>query len=209
MTSPLQRYENDLQREEFVEDSAQRRAVEKLDLLYHALVEAERIEGQRTALQRAWRAWRGLRPEPIRGLYLWGGVGRGKTYLVDTFHDCLPFRRKMRIHFHRFMQRVHAELTELEGQSDPLKIIATRLAREARVLCFDEFFVADITDAMILGTLMEALFERGVTLVATSNIIPDQLYRDGLQRQRFLPAIDLVNRHTEVINVDAGDFVFG
>lgn len=202
--SPLQRYAQDLQREGFQEDPAQRAAVEKLDALYHQLVAAEAVLERRTSLQRAWNRWRGERPALIRGLYLWGGVGRGKTYLVDNFHDCLPFRRKLRIHFHRFMQRVHAELTELEGEPNPLEIIADRLAGEARVLCFDEFFVSDITDAMILGGLMQALFARGVTLVATSNIVPDELYKDGLQRQRFLPAIDLVKRHTEVINVDAG-----
>ncbi len=204
MTSPLERYEQDLTREDFVEDPAQRQAVEKLDALYRELVAAERDERRVSGLQRAWRRWRGHTPEPVRGLYLWGGVGRGKTYLVDTFHDCLPFSRKLRIHFHRFMQRVHARLTELEGEVNPLEMVADGLAEEAMVLCFDEFFVSDITDAMILGGLMEALFERGVTLVATSNIVPDELYKDGLQRQRFLPAIELVKRHTEVLNVDAG-----
>jgi cell division protein ZapE len=200
----MERYERDLEREDFQEDSAQRLAVGKLDALYGELVAAEREERGRSALARAWRRWRGVDPEPVRGLYLWGGVGRGKTYLVDNFHDCLPFERKLRIHFHRFMQRIHAELTRLEGETDPLETIAGDLAAEARVICFDEFFVSDITDAMILGGLMEGLFRRGVTLVATSNIVPDELYKDGLQRQRFLPAIDLVKRFTEVVNVDAG-----
>ncbi len=204
MTSPLERYQQDLTRDDFQEDSAQRAAVEKLDALYHALILAEAEEQALSALARRWRNLRGQHPEPVRGLYLWGGVGRGKTYLVDTFHECLPFERKLRIHFHRFMQRVHGELTRLEGAVNPLDSIADRLAAEARVLCFDEFFVSDITDAMILGGLMEALFARGVTLVATSNIVPDELYKDGLQRQRFLPAIELVKAHTEVINVDAG-----
>ena len=204
MSSPLQRYQKDLQREEFLEDSAQRLAVEKLDALYQALILAESVEANTNFLQHRWRRWRGQRVELIRGLYLWGGVGRGKTYLVDTFYDCLPFQRKMRVHFHRFMQRVHAELRVLEGEVNPLELVADRLATEARVLCFDEFFVSDITDAMILGSLMEYLFERGVTLVATSNIIPDGLYKNGLQRQRFLPAIGLINQFTEVVNVDAG-----
>ena len=204
MTSPLQRYEQDLLREDFQEDAAQRRAVEKLDVLFHALVKAETESQRGPALTRLWRSLRGVSEAPIRGLYLWGGVGRGKTYLVDTFHDCLPFERKLRIHFHRFMQRVHRELTELEGAANPLESIADALAKEARVICFDEFFVSDITDAMILGGLMEALFARGVTLVATSNIVPDELYQDGLQRQRFLPAIAQVKQHTEVLNVDAG-----
>ncbi len=143
-------------------------------------------------------------PKPETGLYLWGGVGRGKTYLMDTFFDCLPFERKLRVHFHRFMQRVHSELTELEGVKNPLETVADRLAEEAIVVCFDEFFVTDIGDAMILGGLMEALFARGVTLVATSNIVPDKLYENGLQRQRFLPAIELVKKYTDVVNVDAG-----
>jgi cell division protein ZapE len=204
MTTPLQRYQADLQRDDFVEDRAQREAVELLDALYHELVAAERAERAVTALGRAWRRWRGVEPVPLRGLYMWGGVGRGKTYLVDAFFDCLPFEQKLRIHFHRFMQRVHAELRQLEGTKNPLQLIADQFAAEARVLCFDEFFVSDITDAMILGGLMEALFQRGVTLVATSNIVPDELYKNGLQRQRFLPVIALLKQHTQVVNVDAG-----
>lgn len=204
MTGPLQRYKQDLLRPDFQEDAAQRMAVEKLDTLYHALVHAEAEAESTPAIAKIWQRVRGARPSPVRGLYLWGGVGRGKTYLVDTFYDCLPFQRKLRIHFHRFMQRVHRELTRLEGEANPLESIADTLAEEARVICFDEFFVSDITDAMILGGLMEALFARGVTLVATSNIVPDELYKDGLQRQRFLPAIALVKQNTEVLNVDAG-----
>jgi cell division protein ZapE len=205
MSTPLERYQTDLQRDGFVEDSAQREAVLALDELHRALTLAEREWRARTPLLVWWQRLRGKpAPAPVKGLYLWGGVGRGKTWLVDMFHDCLPFERKLRVHFHRFMQRVHAELTELEGTTDPLLAIADKLAVEVRVICFDEFFVSDITDAMILGGLMEALFERGVSLVATSNIVPDDLYRDGLQRQRFLPAIELVKQHTRVLNVDAG-----
>ncbi|HAZ98452.1 MAG TPA: cell division protein ZapE, partial [Halomonas sp.] len=140
----------------------------------------------------------------VKGLYFWGGVGRGKTYLVDTFYEALPFPEKMRTHFHRFMQRVHNELTHYKGEKNPLTLIAGKFAAEARVICFDEFFVKDITDAMILANLLEALFQRGVVLVATSNIVPDDLYKDGLQRARFVPAIELVNRHCEVVNVDSG-----
>ncbi len=156
------------------------------------------------SLSKWWRRWRQEPQEPERGLYFWGGVGRGKTYLVDTFHDCLPFERKMRVHFHRFMRRVHNELKALEGEKNPLELVAQRIAADTRVICFDEFFVTDIADAMILGGLMESLFERGVTLVATSNIVPSKLYENGLQRQRFLPAIALIERYTEVVNVDAG-----
>jgi len=124
--------------------------------------------------------------------------------LVDTFFECLPFERKIRIHFHRFMHRVHDELKSLKGESDPLTIVADTFAKEAKVICFDEFFVSDITDAMILGTLMQELFARGICLVATSNIIPNELYRNGLQRARFLPAIDLLNQNCRIVNVDSG-----
>lgn len=141
---------------------------------------------------------------PVKGVYFWGGVGRGKTYLVDTFFDALPFKEKTRTHFHRFMKRVHEELKTLKGEKNPLTVIAKRFADESRVICFDEFFVSDITDAMILGTLMEEMFKHGVTLVATSNIVPDGLYKDGLQRARFLPAIALIKENTEVVNVDSG-----
>jgi cell division protein ZapE len=202
MTTPWQRYQADLQREEFSHDPAQEQAVLLLQNLY------ERLLARRREQSGGIVGWlRRLRDDPIEpetGLYLWGGVGRGKTYLVDTFYDCLPFGQKMRVHFHRFMQRVHAELTELEGQKNPLQVVADRLADEAIVICFDEFFVTDIGDAMILAGLMEALFARGVTLVATSNIEPSRLYENGLQRQRFLPAIALVEKYTQVVHVDAG-----
>jgi cell division protein ZapE len=135
---------------------------------------------------------------------MWGGVGRGKTYLMDSFFDALPIKKKKRLHFHRFMYWVHHELTDLSGQSNPLVIIADKLAEETSILCFDEFFVSDIADAMILGNLLEEMFKRGISLVATSNIVPDQLYWNGLQRERFLPAIALVKKHTEILNVDGG-----
>ena len=141
---------------------------------------------------------------PIQGLYIWGTVGRGKTMLMDRFYEQLHVPYKMRSHFHRFMHDVHSELTQLNNLENPLEEVAERLAMKARVICFDEFFVNDIADAMILGTLFEALFRRGVTLVATSNVPPDQLYRDGLQRQRFLPAIALLQTHTRVMELGAG-----
>lgn len=142
--------------------------------------------------------------EPVRGLYMWGGVGRGKTWLMDMFFQSLPGDRKLRLHFHRFMLRVHEELTQLQGHSDPLEIVADGFKAQTDILCFDEFFVSDITDAMLLGTLMKALFARGITLVATSNIPPDELYRNGLQRPRFVPAIDAIKKYCDVMNVDAG-----
>ena len=138
---------------------------------------------------------------PIRGAYLWGGVGRGKTFVMDLFFETLPFDDKLRFHFHRIMYRVHRDLRQLKNHEDPLEIIAEDLASKARIICFDEFFVSDIADAMLLGKLLQALFRRGVTLVATSNTPPNNLYKDGLQRQQFLPAIDLLKTHTEVVNV--------
>lgn len=199
--TPWERYQADLQRPQFSFDPAQEEAVRHLQALYEALL------AHRPAPPRRWRRLLGSRRpalRPVKGLYLWGGVGRGKTYLVDIFYDCLPFSEKKRLHFHRFMQAVHHQLKSLGEREDPLKIVAERFAAEARVICFDEFFVTDIADAMILAGLLEALFERGVTLVATSNIEPDGLYRDGLQRQRFLPAIALIKEHTTVLNVDGG-----
>lgn len=200
MSTPLKRYQRDLELPGFVRDPAQENAVQHLQRLYDDLVQQRASAGGLLA-----RLLGRGRPEaPVRGLYFWGGVGRGKTYLMDNFFESLPFEHKLRAHFHRFMRRVHQELKTLKGEKNPLEKVADRIAGEARVICFDEFFVSDITDAMILGTLLEHLFARGVSLVATSNIVPDGLYKDGLQRQRFLPAIALLKRHCEVINVDGG-----
>ncbi|HKK55906.1 cell division protein ZapE [Marinobacter sp.] len=200
--SPRERYQKDLERPEFQRDSAQEDAVRRLQSLYDKLVVAE-SNRDKPLVKFRLRIKKGSKT-PIRGLYFWGGVGRGKTYLMDTFYESLPFQRKMRVHFHRFMQRVHKEMKALKGEKNPLDIVARQFAEEARVICFDEFFVSDIGDAMILATLMDGLFSRGVTLVCTSNIPPDSLYKDGLQRARFLPAIELVKKHTEVVNVDGG-----
>jgi len=198
--TPIQRYRADLRKEGFSYDPAQEAIVKLLQDLYDRLLDTDSVPSG--GLRGWWRRLRGLGPEPEKGLYLWGGVGRGKTYLVDTFYESLPDGRKMRVHFHRFMQRVHTELIALAGEKNPLEAVADRMSSEARVICFDEFFVTDIADAMILGGLMEALFERGVTLVATSNIIPEKLYDNGLQRQRFLPAIALIEKYTLVVNLD-------
>lgn len=202
--TPRERYQSDLQQSGFHYDPAQEAVVSHLQDLHDRLVERYG-SGNRS---RGWLSRvRGLlakKPEePEQGLYLWGSVGRGKTYLMDVFFDSLPFEQKMRAHFHRFMRRIHQELKSLAGESDPLEAVAERLSRETRVICFDEFFVSDITDAMILGNLLRGLFRRGVTLVTTSNIVPEQLYKDGLQRERFLPAIVLLNRHTRVVHVDS------
>ncbi|MCZ6709133.1 MAG: cell division protein ZapE [Gammaproteobacteria bacterium] len=204
--SPLEKYEQLLQSSGFVEDSAQRRVVELLEALYKLLEqrgwrrERSLLWSPRALLRAPFRAlYRMLnrtRERPLQGLYLWGGVGRGKTLLMDLFYDCLPEDDRIRMHFHRFMQRVHHDLIDLAGTPNPLEAVADGFAKEARVLCFDELFVSDIGDAMILGELLGALFERGVTLVATSNFEPDRLYENGLQRRRFLPAIEQLKAHT-------------
>ncbi|MEE4301913.1 MAG: cell division protein ZapE [Pseudomonadales bacterium] len=200
--TPGERYASDLEREGFRRDPAQAEAVALFDDLHGRLLASPEEPGLGARLRGL--LGRPARRDPVRGLYLWGGVGRGKTYLMDLFFDCLPFEQKLRMHFHRFMRRTHEELGRLAGTSDPLVAAAERLASEARVICFDEFFVSDITDAMILAELFDALFARGVTLVATSNVEPGNLYRDGLQRRRFLPAIDLIERHCRVLHMDGG-----
>ncbi|EKO3960890.1 cell division protein ZapE [Vibrio fluvialis] len=202
--TPKQRYEQDLKRSDFQRDEAQARAVDGLDALYHQLTEFLNTPVVRPS---RWQKLMGKKeqlPTPPKGLYFWGGVGRGKTYLMDTFFDALPTERKMRVHFHRFMYRVHDELKQLGENSDPLELVADKFSQEAVIICFDEFFVSDITDAMILGTLFQALFRRGVVLVATSNIPPHDLYRNGLQRARFLPAIALIEANCHILNVDSG-----
>ncbi len=204
MSTPWELYQEDLKRDDFAYDAAQEMAVKHLQRLFEDLVEADKRRSQQGMFGKLAGKLSKKKPEPEKGLYFWGGVGRGKTYLVDTFYEALPVSRKMRTHFHRFMQRVHGDLTRLAGEKNPLQKIADQIADEAQVICFDEFFVSDIGDAMILGGLMQELFDRGVTLVATSNIVPDGLYKDGLQRDRFIPAIRLLNKYTEVVNVDSG-----
>lgn len=179
----------------------QEQAVALLDDLFKRLSSPLRPSKPSARKSWPWQKVKKNRVEP--GLYIWGGVGRGKTYLVDCFFEALPIKEKRRRHFHRFMQDVHAELHELGQVRDPLPIIAERIAATTRVICFDEFFVSDITDAMLLGGLFTELFDRGVTLVATSNIPPNQLYSGGLQRERFLPAIEQIERHTAIFELDS------
>ena len=199
---PLECYQRDIDSGKFTLDGSQQDAVRSTQRLFEQLVEDQ---GQEPGLlQRLLGRFSNPRAEPIRGLYLWGGVGRGKTWIVDTFFACLPFENKLRMHFNRFMYMVHAQLKTLPDTQDPLEIVAAEIASRARVICFDEFHVSDITDAMLLGGLLKALFERGVVLLATSNEHPDKLYWDGLQRERFLPAINLLHEYTRIINVDGG-----
>lgn len=182
-------------------DASQQQAALRLDELSIRLLEQSQSIGHKLRLQ--LRRLSAPQPvTPLRGLYLWGGVGRGKTMLMDLFYDSLPANLAERTHFYRFMRAVHAQLRELNQRARPLDTVAERLAARVRVLCLDEFFVSDIADAMILAGLFEGLFRRGVTLVATSNIAPRDLYRDGLQRQRFLPTIDLLQRHVEIVQLD-------
>ncbi len=205
--SPLERFKIDLDKTDFQHDAAQAMAVKKLDDLYDRLIFRQaRVPSFRERFSHRLSVITGRRRvmRPEQGLYFWGGVGRGKTYLMDMFYDAVPGDAKLRIHFHRFMRRVHHELANLDGVKNPLERVADKIAAEVNLICFDEFFVSDITDAMILGGMFEALFDRGVCLVATSNIAPDGLYKDGLQRARFLPAIALIKAHTEVLNVDGG-----
>lgn len=182
----------------FVNDAAQANAVDELDLLWHQLVEFKTRRNQ-------FLGHSLLNPKVPKGLYLWGGVGRGKTFLMDAFYACLPYHRKRRIHFHNFMAEVHHEMKLLAQENDPLIALAESVAKSTRLLCLDEFHVDDIADAMILGRLIAALFERGVVLVTTSNHPPDGLYPHGLQRQNFLPAIDLIKRELKVLHMDNGN----
>ena len=173
-----------------VHDPAQQAVVAQLQKIHDEL-----LATPPRLLQRRW--------VPVRGLYLWGSVGRGKTWLMDCFYDSLPFSRKRRVHFHRFMQDVHAARKHYRRRRDPLRLIARDWAAD-RVLCFDEFYVSDIADAMILARLTKTLFAEGVTLVATSNVAADDLYRDGLQRRRFLPAIKRIKQHCRVMQLADG-----
>ena len=196
----LQLYRRQLDERRLHSDPAQLAVVAKLDDLRRRLLADARAP--RVRLPR-WLT--GLAPAvaraPLTGLYLWGGVGRGKTWLMDLFCASLPFSQARRLHFRRFMHDVHVQLAQIRQERSPLEHVAQALARDTRVLCFDELYVADIADAMILGGLFEGLFRRGVTLVATSNVPPGELYKDGLQRQRFLPAIRLLERHLEVARI--------
>ncbi len=190
-------YAEHLRQHNHVHDPAQEAVVDRLAAIQHKLEAAAK---RRPGL--IDRLLRRNTPAPVKGLYLWGGVGRGKTFLMDLFFEALPIEAKKRVHFHRMMHEVHDRLKKLGDIEDPLDAVAADIARDTRVLCFDEFFVSDIGDAMILARLLKGLFKRGVTLVATSNARPEDLYKDGLQRQRFLPAIALLNEFTEVVNMD-------
>ena len=164
----------------------------------------QRLYGELAALDRQRRAWLRLRSRQRRvpGIYLWGPVGRGKSFLMDEFFHLAPLTKKQRVHFHRFMQAIHHDLRKLQGQADPLKLVAARMARATQLLCLDEFHVTDIGDAMLMRGLLEGLLEQRMVLITTSNQPPDELYAHGLQRAQFLPAIELIKGNLEVVKLD-------
>ncbi len=192
-------YQESLRQEGHVRDPAQELVVDRLVRLQADLV---KDMNPLRRLRRALRLPARKDYSGIPGLYLWGDVGRGKTFLMDLFFETLPIEKKTRIHFHRMMGDVHDRLQAIVDTEDPLDQVAADISRQTEVLCFDEFFVSDIADAMILGRLLDGFFRRGVTLVATSNSRPSDLYRNGLQRERFLPVIDLLETHTQVLQLD-------
>lgn len=195
--SVKEQYFKELQQRGYQGDPAQLRAVEALD---RCAREWGQFKDQRSNVFKKLIH----RPAIPRGVYMWGGVGRGKSFLMDCFFSAVPLVRKTRLHFHEFMREVHRELAELQGTVNPLDRLGERIAKRYRLICFDEFHVADITDAMILHRLLQALFDSGVGFVTTSNFRPDDLYPDGLHRDRILPAIALLNEKLEVVNVDNG-----
>jgi cell division protein ZapE len=190
-------YQHALSERGFESDPAQQRAVDRLQLAYEQweYYKSRRSSGLKRLINR---------PDVPRGVYLWGGVGRGKSFLMDSFYSVVPLVRKTRLHFHEFMRAVHRQLDELKGVADPLDEVARRIAKKYRLICFDEFHVSDIADAMILHNLLKALFDNGVSFVMTSNYDPDLLYPDGLHRDRMLPTIALLKDKLDVLNVDAG-----
>jgi cell division protein ZapE len=190
-------YQQSLARRGFVQDPSQWRAVERLQRLYEEWSEYKKRRS--SALKRLL-----VRPPLPKGVYLWGPVGRGKSFLMDSFYRCVPLLRKRRVHFHHFMREIHRELDAAKGIEDPIAFVAEKTSKRYRLVCFDEFHVSDIADAMILGRFLEQTMERGVEYVMTSNYAPDQLYPNGLQRERFLPAIEFLKQRLDVVAVDNG-----
>lgn len=198
MMNVRQYYAQALQERGYKEDAAQRKAIERLQHLYDDFL---RYQSQRSNRLMSWLR----KPEPPKGVYMWGGVGRGKSFLMDAFFHTVPIKKKARLHFHEFMRGVHQELDQVKGTSNPLDEVASRIADRYQLICFDEFHVSDVADAMILHRLLQALYAHGIAFVMTSNYEPSTLYPDGLHRDRILPAIALIQQRMEVLNVDAGN----
>ena len=195
--SVLELYQEALRKREFEPDDSQYSAVLRLQQLYQEWSHYKRQRG--TAIRRLV-----VHPPLPRGVYLWGAVGRGKTFLLDSFYRCLPLVRRRRVHFHHFMRDVHRELDELKGIADPLDALGARIAKRYRLICFDEIALSDVADALILGRLLTRTLDKGVVYCMTSNYHPDELYKGGLKREDFLPAIELIKSRLDVIQVDGG-----
>ncbi|VVC77190.1 Cell division protein ZapE [Aquicella siphonis] len=193
--TPLDYYRDLCSKGLILEDQHQLEVMNDLQLVYLDIVSEHKKQSRISSIIRKSRL--------VKGLYLWGGVGVGKTFMMDCFYHCIPYHDKKRMHFHQFMQLIHHELKKYQGKKDPLSYIADDLAKNTSLLCFDEFIVTDIADAMLLGRLLKLLFSRRVCLVATSNTMPDDLYKNGLQRKSFLPAISLIKQHTHVVHIPA------
>ncbi len=199
---PFNKYWDIVQQSGFIADIAQQKVLALFDQL-----QSDLLQHMSATTPRWWQRFLSTKKtsDQLRGIYLWGGVGRGKTFLMDIFYQCLPLENKCRIHFHQFMNDVHQSLKQLQGLENPLQTVARQLSKKYRVLCLDEFVIIDIADAMIMSGLLEALFKDGVVLITTSNNLPQNLYRDGLQRARFLPAINLITEHCEVVSLDGDE----
>ncbi|MDH5518581.1 MAG: cell division protein ZapE [Gammaproteobacteria bacterium] len=198
--SLIERYQQILAEKDFQSDTGQQDVIRLFDQLQHEMSRQPPRDSFSSRLIRFFS-----RPAAVKGVYLWGGVGRGKTWLMDLFYENLEIENKYRLHFHRYIKEIHEQLDQYKGQKNPLKLIAKKFARQYQLLCLDEFHVSDITDAMILNGLLQALYQHGVTLIMTSNIEPEELYRDGLQRERFIPAIDLIKQYSHVIKIEDGE----
>ena len=191
-------YQHALDERGFIADKAQLRAVERLQVAYDDWVAYKN--------RRTNRLMRLINPpDSPRGIYMWGGVGRGKSFLMDSFYSVVPVKRKTRIHFHEFMRGVHRQLDELKGVADPLDIVAEKVAKKYRLICFDEFHISDVADAMIMFNFLNGLFDRGVSFIMTSNYKPDLLYPDGLHRDRLIPTIQMLNDKLDILSVDSGN----
>lgn len=197
--SPLKRYNELLSNNELTPDKGQEKVILAFNELYQAITCAQQSSSFLSPIKQLF-----FKPSPPKGLYLWGGVGRGKTWMMDLFYESLGIKNKYRLHFHRYIREIHEQLEQYKGQKNPLELIAKKFARKYQLLCLDEFHVSDITDAMILYGLLQALFKNGVTLVLTSNLEPDELYKDGLQRERFIPAIQLIKEHNITVKIEDG-----